>query len=164
MTHAATLEFSEEIIREAVFGFWRRSVGVALPIAMAVVAAMLVLLLARRNSSWVVGVLATVLIVSLVFVAVLYAVHYRNAITKFRGMPSRQASFVASSEGFVVTSEIGTSTLPWSSVVELWRFQNCWLLLFSKAQFITLPLRCIPLEMQNFIASRIVPSAAKNAA
>ena len=155
MKHSATLIYTESLIREAVFGFWRRSIGVGFYVAVIWVAASLAWLVWRGNSSWVVGVLATVLLFGVLFAATLYVVHYRNAICKLRGMPSKQANFVAEEAGFSVASELDSTNTPWSSVTELWRFEKCWLLLFSKAQFITLPLACLPDDMRQFIAERV---------
>lgn len=160
MPHQTTLIYTESLLRQAVFNFWRRSIGVGLPFAMLWVAASLAWLVWRGDSSWVVGVLASVLVVAVLLAATVYAVHYRNAFAKLHGMPSMQAELVADETGFTVTSELGSSTLPWSSVTEIWRFESCWLLLFSKAQFITLPLACVPAEMQGFIELRVAVTSA----
>ncbi|QTN21533.1 YcxB family protein [Rhizobacter sp. AJA081-3] len=163
MRHQATLVFTESLIREAVIAFWRRSVGPGFGVAVLAVAAGLVYFLWQGVSTWLVGALATVLLFAVLFATALYFVHYRAAIAKLRSMPSKQATLVAEDSHFSVTSELGSSMLPWSSVQELWRFENCWLLLFSKAQFITLPLACIPQEMQQFIASHVEAARGKNA-
>jgi YcxB-like protein len=163
MKHQATLVFTEPLLREAVSTFWRRSVGPGFGVAVLALTASLALFLWQGDRSWLVGALATVLVLSLGFAALLYLLHYRNAINKLRSMPSKQATFVAEDAQFSVTSELGSSTLPWASVHALWRAPNCWLLLFSKAQFITLPLACLSAEMQVFIAQRIEASGGKNA-
>lgn len=155
MKHEATLIYTQQIIRSAVFAFWRRTVGVGFGVAMAMVAGSLVYLLWVGDRSWVVGVEATVLLFGVAIALTVYVVHYRNAIAKLRQMPSLQATFVAEEQQFTATSEIGSTTLAWSSVKELWRFESCWLLLFSKAQFMTLPLECLPTEMQAFILERL---------
>lgn len=155
MKHQASLTYTESLMRSAVFAFWRRSIGFGSLFAFLFVAVCLGWLLWRGDSSWVVGVLATLLLVAVMLAGAVYVVHYRHAFAKLRGMPAMRAVFVAEESGFTVTSELGASTLPWSSVIELWRFENCWLLLFSKAQFMTLPLACIPNEMQQFIAERV---------
>ena len=159
--HEATLLFTERLIREAVLSFWKRSVGPGFGVAVLVLAAVLGFLLWQGNSSWLVGALATVLLFAVLFATTLYVVHFHGAISRLRGMPSGRATLVAEESQFSVTSELGSSTLPWSSVQELWRFQSCWLLLFSKAQFITLPLACIPPEMQEFIAHRVEAAGGK---
>jgi hypothetical protein len=161
MSHHATLIYNAPLLRQAVLAFWRRTIGVAFPLVIAALAIGVTFLLNQGDSSWFVGALATVLFFSVVFVTVLYFVHYRNALTKFRDMGAPQASFLAEETSFTVTSGIGSSTLKWSSVIEVWRFNEFWLLLFSKAQFITLPLSSLPPEMKAFILQRIQASGGK---
>lgn len=161
MKHEATLIYTQQLIRSAVFAFWRRTVGVGFGVAIAMVAGSLAYLLWVGNRSWVVGVEATVLLFGVAIALTVYVVHYRNAIAKLRQMPSLQATFVAEEQQFTATSAIGSTTLAWASVKELWRFESCWLLLFSKAQFMTLPLDGLPAEMQAFILERLRASGAK---
>jgi len=144
MEHETTLEYSVPLLREAVAGFWRRSVGVGTLISLTVCAGMLSVLLAQGDRSWFVGLLGSVVALGATFVIAIYAVHYRNAIQKLRDMGSPRATFRATVSSFTVSSDLATSTLPWSTVTQIWKFKNCWLLLFSKAQFITLPLASVP--------------------
>ena len=163
MKYETTLIYTESLIREAVFAFWRRSVGVGFGVGVMAVAASLGWLVSQGNTTWLVGVLATILLFALLMAITLYCVHYRAAVGKLRGMPSKQAVLVAEDAHFIVTSELGSSTLPWSSVQEIWHFESGWLLLFSKAQFITLPLACVPPDMQQFIENRVVTAGGKAA-
>lgn len=161
MSHQATLTYDEQLLRRAVLAFWRRSVGIGFPVAMVVVAIAFMSLLARGESSWTVGALGMVLVFGLAFVLAIYVVHYRNAMTKLRDMGLPQATFIAEASSFSVSSGIGNSTMQWSSVVELWRFSGFWLLLFSKAQFITLPLATVSPEMQAFVLKSVQASGGK---
>jgi hypothetical protein len=43
----------------------------------------------------------------------------------------------------------------------VWRFDSLWLLLFSKARFVTLPLEDVPSPMQTFILGRVKASGGK---
>src|SRR6185503_15604521 len=133
MSHETTLIYSESLLRQAVFGFWRRSVGVGFFVALLIAAIGLVVLVALGQSSWIIGGLATVLAVGVAFAIVVYVVHYRRSLQKFRQMDKPQALFRAEESSFTMISDIGTTTLQWSAVKELWQFSNVWLLLYSKA-------------------------------
>lgn len=161
MSHQATLTYDEQLLRRAVLAFWRRSVGIGFPAAMVVVTIAFVSLLARGESSWAVGALGMVLVFGLAFVLAIYVVHYRNAMAKLRDMGLPQATFIAEASSFSVSSGIGNSTMQWSSVIALWRFSGFWLLLFSKAQFITLPLATVSPEMQAFVLKSVQASGGK---
>src|SRR2546427_10283703 len=95
MSHQTTLIYTEPLLRHAVFGFWRRSVGISFAVALAVVALSLGALVVHGTASWVVGTLSTVLIVGAAFAAAVYFVHYRSSLRTFREMGSPRATFRA---------------------------------------------------------------------
>jgi hypothetical protein len=161
MSHEATLIYSEALLRQAVFAFWRRSVGVGFLAALLVAVLGLVVLIAQGMASWLVGTIAAVLVLGIGFAAAVYVVHYRNSLRKFRQMDKPQATFRADESSFTIVSDIGPSTLQWSAVKELWQFPSVWLLLYSKAQFTTLPLACLSPETQAYIVQRVRESGGK---
>jgi hypothetical protein len=161
MPHEATLIYSTALLRQAVFAFWWRSVGVGFFVALFIAAIGLVVLVALGQSSWIIGGLATVLAVGIAFAIVVYVVHYRRSLQKFRQMDTPQALFRAEESSFTMSSDIGTTTLQWSAVKELWQFQNVWLLLYSKAQFTTLPLACLSPETQAYIVQCVRAAGGK---
>ena len=84
MPYQTTLIYSEILIRRAVLAFWWRSVGFGFPVALGLIAFSLADLLYQGNTSWVVGVLASVLFVGIAFIATIYFVHLANSMQKFR--------------------------------------------------------------------------------
>ena len=157
----ATLSYTEPLIRKAVFAFWRRSVGVKFLVALLLTGVGLGSLLARGESSWLVGVVGTVLVFGVLFVVAIFFIHYRNSLVKLREMGSPQATFSANDSSFTITSGAGTATLQWSAVKELWQTPTAWLLLYSKAHFSTLPLDGLSPEMQTFILQRVQAAGGK---
>ena len=161
MPHEATLIYSKALLRQAVFAFWRRSVGVGFIVALLVGALGLIVLIAQGVASWLAGALAAVLVLGIGFATAVYVVHYRKSLRKFRQMDKPRATFRADESSFTMSSDIGTTTLQWSAVKELWQFPSVWLLLYSKAQFSTLPLACLSPETQAYIVQRIRESGGK---
>ena len=161
MTYETTLTYSERLIRHAVFAFWRRSVGVGFFVALLLIALGLVFYLERGEASWFVGVLGTVFAFGVLFVVAIYFIHYRNSLAKFRDMGGPNATFRADDSSFTISSGSGTATLQWAVVKELWQTPNAWLLLYSKAQFSTLPVACLSPELQSLILQRIQAAGGK---
>ena len=143
MEHETTLEYTVPLLREAVAGFWRRSVGVGMLIALTIGAGMLSFSPDSRRQILGCRFAWSCDFFGAMFVVAIDSFDYRSAVQKFRDMGSPRAIFKASDDSFTVSSGAGTATLPWSSVTQVWKFRHCWLLLFSKAQFITLPLASI---------------------
>lgn len=161
MPHEATLIYSTALLRQAVFAFWRRSVGVGFFVALLIASLGLVVLVALGQASWLIGALAAVLALGIAFAIVVYVVHYRRSLHKFRQMEKPRSTFRADESSFTMSSDIGTTTLQWSAVKELWQFPSVWLLLYSKAQFTTLPLACLSPETQAYIVQRVRESGGK---
>ena len=161
MSHEATLIYSESLLRQAVFAFWRRSVGVGFFVALLVAALGLGVLVAQGQASWIVAALAALLMLGIAYATAVYLVHYRNSLRKFHEMDKPRATFRADESSFTMSSDIGTTTLEWSTVKELWQFPTVWLLLYSKAQFSTLPLACLSPETQDFILQRVQAAGGK---
>jgi hypothetical protein len=124
-------------------------------------AACLVFLVYNGDPSWIVGVVATGFVMGIAVPVAVYVVHYRNAMRKFQALGDPEATFTASESSFSVSSGARSSTLPWSSVTEVWQFPSFWLVLFSKAQFFTLPIADITPEAQAFILHQIQASGGK---
>ncbi len=159
--HQATLTYNKLLIQRAVLSFWRRSVGIDFIVALLLLAGSLSVLFLAGNRSWLVGSLGAFLVIGVVLAVAVYWIHYGHAIQKFKEMGSPLATFCAETSSFILTSEIGTATFRWSVVKELWQFTDYWLILFSKAQFITIPLADLSSEMQTFILDRVRAAGGK---
>ena len=161
MSHEITLIYSESLLREAVFGFWRRSVGLGFILMLVALPVILGLLVVLGAPFWLIMTLAVLLIIAAAVAGALYVGYYRNSLRKFRKMDKPQATFCADESSFTMSSDAGTTTLQWSAVKELWQFPSVWLLLYSKTQFSTLPVACLPPEIQAFVRERVREGGGK---
>jgi len=153
-----TLRYSESLLREVVRAFVIRSLtrrlGRLYFVAVGLMVVSLVMLVLRGERGWVVGFMLAGILCVVGVVAAMFLAHSRNTIGRFRQMRSPEATFGFTDDQFTVTSELGSAIMPWSAVTEVWRFPRFWLLLFSPAQFITLPLDSLSEEAQSFILSK----------
>jgi YcxB-like protein len=161
LRYETQLTYSIPLLRSAVFAYWKRSVGIVLPVAVAIVTVDLIFLIIRGDSSWVVGAMAMSVVIALSFVLALYLVHYRNALRKLREMGPPKARFVAEESTFTVESGMGASMCQWSAIKEIWTFPAFWLLLFSKAQFMTIPIACLTPDARAFVLERVRKTGGK---
>jgi hypothetical protein len=161
MSHETTLLFSEQIIRQAILGFLRRSLGTSFFVALMALAIYFGWLVVQEADTWHTGMAGAFLFVGIAGAVMVYFIHYRASLRRFREMGNGQATFRADASTFTIVSAIGTTTLQWSAVKELWRLSGAWLLLYSKAQFSILPLHCLSPEMQAFIVQRVQSAGGK---
>ena len=152
------LLYSEPLLREAVRAFVARSIvrgfGLRFFVACALLVACIAYLLSHGDRSWVVGALAATLLFVGIFFLVIYLAHRLNTVGRFRQMQIPEATLTYTEEQFTLTSELGSATLPWSSITEVWRYPRFWLVLFSRSQFSTLPLDCHDPDIRAFITRK----------
>jgi YcxB-like protein len=152
------LRYSEPLLREAVRAFVFRTIirgfGLRFFVACAMVGCCIAYLLAHGDRSWVVGALASTLLFVGVFFLIIYRAHYCNTVGRYRQMRVPEASLAYTEEQFTLTSEMGSATLPWSAITEVWRYPRFWLILFSRSQFSTLPIDCLDAETRAFITRK----------
>lgn len=161
MKYKIVLNYTETLIRQAVLRFWWRTVGLGFFVALAILSGLFVFMLVSNQSGWEVGALGAILIFTITFVTVIYFIHYRRSIRKFRSMISPVASLEVSELEFTFSSDIGATTLTWAAISEVLVFENMWLFLFSKAQFSTIPLTGISSEAKDFILSKVKSAGGK---
>ncbi len=99
--------------------------------------------------------------VRLSIIAFVFLVHYRNSQAKFLALEQHIANLELTDSKIIISSNLGYSEVPWSAVTEIWGSERLWLLLFSKAQFITLPFASLSDDLQKFLLDRAATNGVK---
>ena len=157
--HHTTLRYSESLLRSAVRSFVFRTItrrfGTALFLAITVLLfGLTIYLLAQNDRSWLVGLLSATILFATGFIVAVFLAHYRNTIGRFRQMRSPESTLAYDDQLFTLTSELGSTTMPWSAITEVWRYPRYWLLIFSPSQFVTLPIDCLDQNTKDFISRK----------
>jgi hypothetical protein len=160
--HQIDVRYTEPLVRAAVNAFFwrtlRRRFGLSGVFALVVTLIALGFLVLGGDRSWVVGFAgACVLFVVLVFAAG-YIAHYRNTTGRLERMARPEARFVFTDADLSVTSDVGSASLAWSSVREVWAFPKFWLFLLSRSQFLTLPIEGAGEDVLALIRSKTTVS------
>jgi hypothetical protein len=150
-----TLHYSEGLLRRAVRTFWWQGTGWSYVVSVALCCAWLAFRLWSGDRSWVVGMLGALLACLVVISAVVYVVHYRASLGRFRRMRVPEATLELGEERFRVTSDLGASEIGWAAITGVRRYPDFWLLYFSRAQFITLPTADLPDEARTLILAKV---------
>src|ERR1700674_6039406 len=124
MPHQATLKYNVPILRQGFFVFWRRTVGVGIPVALVVGFCCLAVLLPQDGASWIVGALATFFAMIVAFIVAVYVAHLRIAMRKLQNMGGSQLVFIAEESSFTIISKIANSPLGLSRSRQVWRFPS----------------------------------------
>jgi YcxB-like protein len=155
------LHYTEPLVRRAVKAFWLRDTGWHGFAALLLGLVLLVYSVAAGDRSWLVGVFGSVLAMGVLFSALRYLGHYRASVGRFRSMHSPEATLEVGDEKFRITSDVGSSEMRWDTVTKIWRFPEFWLMFFSRAQFVTLPLADLDGEAREVILGRVKSHGGK---
>ena len=152
------LHYSEALLRAAVRSFvWHavvRQLGLKFLLAIGVVIATMAYLLSSNDHGWFIGFALAVILFVGVFITAIYVAHFRNTVGRFRQMRTPEATLSGDEKQFTLSSELGSATMPWSAITEVWRYPRFWLLLFSRSQFVTLPTDDLDEEARAFITRK----------
>lgn len=148
------LHYSESLVRRAIQAFWWRTVGPLYLLVLTFLSLYFGFTIWRGDRSWRVGVIGSVLILAIVFSIALYVVHYRGTMARFRRMKVPEGVARLGDDRLHLSSDAGDLEMPWTGIIEVWRFPDFWLLFMSKAQFFTLPTADLDAEAQEFILAK----------
>ena len=111
------------------------------------------------ESSLVDTVLRSLLIAGIALVPVIFVLvwraHFLNTIGTFRSMASPTAEFVFRDQDMSISSELGSTTLPWVRFIDVWETPEFWMMFVARNQFITLPVANLSEEALSFLRSRL---------
>lgn len=148
------LRYSEAIVRRAVKAFYKRTVGISLPIVFGLMLIFFVYLVRTGNSGWITGVVGSALTIALVFMIALYVAHYRNSMQRFRAMKIPTASLKLHDDSLTITADSGSNEIPGAAITEVWAYDEFWLVFLSRAQFFTIPMSELSADDQAAIKAR----------
>ncbi|HEY9094160.1 MAG TPA: hypothetical protein VIN35_00325 [Hydrogenophaga sp.] len=77
MIHRATLTYTPSLVRQSVWAFWRRTVGITLSITQLLLTAYLVVVIREGNMGWLVGVFGTLVALGYAYLVALFVVRWR---------------------------------------------------------------------------------------
>ncbi|HUB65890.1 MAG TPA: YcxB family protein [Candidatus Methylacidiphilales bacterium] len=80
----------------------------------------------------------------------------RQWLDTLRRMGNPEAELIVTDESFQVSSGAGSSTIPWNQFVDIWRYDDFWLLFLTKfGRPLTIPLKDVDPNVLRLIEERI---------
>lgn len=156
-----TLTYTESLVRRAVLRFCGRSIGWFYPVVLLLLATSFTLGLVQGNRSWASGLFGALLGFAILIPLLFYRYQLAAALFRFRSLEGKPVVFVGSKDSFSFQSPAGSVDLPWRAIREVWWYEDLWLLVLSKGQFMTFPIEGVPAEDQELLLGRVNAHGAK---
>ena len=107
------------------------------------------------QTDWLFGSLLVVLMMGAGLFASAYFMRLNHAVGLLKKMGTPVVSYELTVERVKASSNLGTTEVKWEMFSELWIFPRVWLLLFDKANYLTLPSNQLSEEVKDFLKMRI---------
>ncbi len=159
--HETKLHYSEELIISAVKSFFRRKLGIEVPVLTALITAFVVYHIIDGDRSWFMGAISTLNVMLLIFIGVLYFSHKYFALKWFRRFDNGVVTLSMDDDQFHLSSNIGSSHLKWNMISKIWDFDGYFLVIFSLIEFITVPTNQMSAEAKDFYIEKAQSAGAK---
>ena len=155
MNREIIVRYTPEIIKFAVWQFWRRNIGAGGFVVFGFMIALALYLLVIGDRSWLLGVVVTTVLFCFFLGVASYRIYLSRSMEKFKRLDDAVARFKFTGNGIWVESDIGNAEIAWAFVEKIWVFPNVWLLFYPKQGYSTLPVADIDDELQQFIIEKV---------
>lgn len=161
MTRQLTIVYSEDILKRGVRRFWIRFINWHGFAAIGVAVGGFLYFLLAGDRSWLLGIFGILAGLLVLMPVLLYLTYLRRGLAKFSKMNSKSVEITLTEADFTTKSDLGTSSVPWTSFQKLWRYPDVWLLFYDRNAFITLPAGQLDEEVKAMLVEQVCGSGGK---
>jgi prepilin signal peptidase PulO-like enzyme (type II secretory pathway) len=158
-----TVKYSEAIARAAVRATMIRSIKSKLDwkrqCLLLLTAGGLLFSFAKDGITWLDTAVGSVYLFGFASLVILYRNTVRQAIARLRSMKAPVGKIILTDENITVSTELGSSTLPWSSIEALSEQDGFWLLYVSTTSALTVPVANVEGSTLDFLKQKIATRA-----
>lgn len=149
------LTYSEPLIRRVVRQHMLHLFGRQALVSLALCLVMLILFLATGRRDWLFGLMLAALLAVVLGYPYMYLTYLRRTLQSYREMAPPTLVVAFDATALTMSGSLGSSTLAWPLLKNVWRYDEAWMLGFHKGQTSILPLAGLNEESQAFILERV---------
>jgi hypothetical protein len=87
--------------------------------------------------------------------AAIFFLHWRRAVAGLAILDPPESTWILTEEAVAQRSSLGESAIAWEALLEVWRFDNLWLLVWGKDVYSTIPIGQLPRAAREMIERRV---------
>jgi len=149
-----TVRYSKEQCLATAWRYWQKRLGYRYALELAIGAGLLVLA-TQGPYRWIeVALMVAVGIFALVGPSIFF-IHWQRALLGLRALVPPESTWTFTEESIAQKSSLGESAIAWESLLEVWRFDDLWLLIWGKDVYSTIPIAQLPTAARAMIERRV---------
>ena len=156
-----SLVYTPQILRGAVFAYFRKIVGLWFPILLVMLACFVAYQLNDGDRSWLVGALAALVLLVTAIVGALLISHLRHANARARELASEGVSLLLSEYGLQFQSTLGSAELPWNRIASIVRVRDFLLVEFKGGGYSSIPLASVDAQGVEYLHRMVLNIGGK---
>ena len=149
-----TVRYSKDHCLAAAWRYWQRRLGMRYAIEL-VIGTGLIVLATQGPYRWLEIALMVAVGIFAVLGAAIFFIHWRRALAGLHALDPPESTWTLTEESIAQKSSLGESAISWDSLIEVWRFDDLWLLIWGKDIYSTIPIGQLPRIARQMIERRV---------
>jgi hypothetical protein len=161
MEYRVETEYTRSLITSAAWKFWMKRRWTDAILSLVVLGIVGYLFFVRGSREWWIGFF---LAIGLIYALAVYGgfLTYRRAsMRSLVAMGRPVATWVFAEDAISSESALGKADIKWSTIKELLRFDDVWLLVYAAGNYSTLPIHSLSPEAKSFIETKVLSAGGK---
>ena len=160
-SHQVTIVITKECVERAARRFLRRfiirsSAADLVFVAMGAILGFTGVFSPQLALGWIaagLGIIALVFLVAWKYV--------RSSKARFSALTDPQITYRCNESSFGTKSCLGSMEIPWTTISEIWKFDDVWLLFFGNQGYSMFPVSLVALDVASFVEERVKSNGGK---
>ena len=155
-----TVRYTRESCWISALRYWQRRLGTRYAIEV-VIGVGLIALATQGPYRWLEIALWVVVSFFVVLGAAILVIHWRRALAGLAMLDPPESTWRLTDETIGEKSSLGESAIRWEGLVELWKFDDVWLLIWGRDVYSTIPVNQFPLVARHFVELKLKETGAR---
>jgi hypothetical protein len=155
-----TVRYTREACWISALRYWQRRLGMRYAIEL-VIGVGLIVLATQGPYRWLEIAITVAVSIFALLGAGLLVIHWRRALAGLAVLRPPESTWILTEEAVGQRSSLGESAIAWTSLAELWKFEDVWLLIWGRDVYSTIPIAQFPRQARQFVERRVRESGGK---
>lgn len=155
-----TVRYSRESCWISALRYWQRRLGMRYAIEL-VIGIGLIVLATQGPYRWLeTALLVVVSLFGLLGAGILW-IHWRRALGGLAALDPPESEWLLTEEAIGQKSSLGESAIAWRGLIELWKFEDVWLLIWGRDVYSTIPVAQFPPHARRYVERKVKEAGGK---